>query len=243
MPRQQKASCALLATYHTERVAAADHALQQSVDNYHRFIAMSETFLSGVGTGGLDSLLHSVPPSIRASAVGAWLWINRVSHEFDLLPEDVWGEVMQNNRGHFDGMAMHFAARYSSGLVFEPSQRVLYAPDSVDHRLFVGYRLMNFQCVIDRQVVSLCDVLDYDRWTFVVGKASRRFMVHYRAFGLPKQLLQVDFDLAIDRGLPMQLKSDCLLIRPDRYVAAFISMNDQDKVERFGVFLRDIANA
>jgi 2-polyprenyl-6-methoxyphenol hydroxylase-like FAD-dependent oxidoreductase len=243
LPRQQKASRAMLATYQTERIAVADRALQQSVDNYHRFIAMSETFLSGVGTGGLDGLLRSVPPSIRSSVVDAWLWLNRASHDLDLMPVDAWSEVMQHNRGHFDGMAMHFSAPYLSSLVFEPSQRVLYALDSMRHRLFVGYRLMNFQCVIDRQVVTLGDVLDYDRWTFVVGQTSRVFMRHYRSFGLPKQLLQVDFDLALDLALdqclPMQ-QGDCLLIRPDRYVAAFISMNDHERLERFGAFLRHI---
>ena len=238
LDQQSLSSVSILDTYACERTPVADKVIEQSIDNYQQFMSMASQFLGGADQSWLRWVSNTLPRSLCQPMISSWLRTIRSLHDVGYISSS-WDHVMRLNRTHFDGMSMHYAAKYTSRLIFEPSQRIFYALDTVPHALYVGYRLQSFTCRLNGKIVYLSDCLKYSQWTivFVAGGVGIPDMLS-GAMGR-FQVLSIDDDCQSIHALPLRA-SHCILIRPDRYLAAHIDLTDRDCVRRFSVFCQSL---
>ena len=236
--KQSAHSLARLATYADERIPVAEATIQQSIDNYREFITMATQFMGGADRSLLNLVSTIFPENLSHLLTKSWLRTVRLLHDSGCLSVG-WSDVMKKNRTHFDGMSMHYSAKYQGPLIFEPTQRAIYALDRVPHALYVGYRIQSFVCFLDDQRVYLSDYLSYQKWTIVFvsdGVSVPKILSEViHSF----QVLRVGIDDRVTQALPLS-QSHCILIRPDRYLAAHVDLTCSDTIRRFTAFCQSL---
>lgn len=236
--RQSTSSQFYLDTYASERIPVADHVIEQSIDNYRQFMLMASQFIGGADHSWLRWVSRVLPNNLYQPLISSWLRSIRLLHDVGCTSSS-WDHVMLANRTHFDGMSMHYSAKYSGRLIFEPSRRVFYALDRVPHALYVGYRIQSFTCRLAGKIVHLSDCLDYGNWTIVFVDGGFVIPSTLNDAICSFQTLFVEADPHLTHALPLY-QTHCILIRPDRYLAAHVDLTDNDCVRRFIMFCRTL---
>ena len=207
--------------------------VKQSVLNYEGFLDIAKSFVCVP-----DQLFKIGFNQFSSSFYSTWLQGIQIFNDTVHINQRALDQVIEQNKGHFDGIAMHNDFVYDSFLIHQPSQRRFYDLAVLPFRVFSGMRIQNFSCVCDGKHRQIYDFLIYDSWTIILHTDHMDVSSLLNLITVKKQIFVVDSFLHDVAFLPMN-KDDFLLIRPDQIVAALVDVSLVDEYQKLKTFLME----
>ncbi|MEC8882823.1 MAG: FAD-dependent monooxygenase [Pseudomonadota bacterium] len=218
-------------SYQCERLSLSHEKLKQSVLNYKGFLDMAKSFICVP-----DQLFKMGFNQFSSSFYSTWLQGVQILNDTGHINQRELDQVIEQNKGHFDGIAMHNDFVYDSFLIHQPSQRRFYDLAVLSFRVFSGMRIQNFSCIYKGKCQQIYDLLAYDAWTIVLHSDHMEVSSLLDLITVKKQICVVDSFLHDNAFLPMN-KDVFLLIRPDQIVAVVVDLSRNGEYDKLKTFL------
>ena len=215
-------------TYQCERLSLAQEKISQSVQNYEGFLEMAQSFmcvpnqLFKMGLNQFGTYFYPI-----------WMQGIQILNDTRHINQKRLDQVIERNRGHFDGIAMHNGFVYDSFLIHQPLQRRFYDLALLPFRVVPGMRIQNFSCTYKGKYQQIFDLLDYRSWTVILHKDHMDVSSLLNLIPVKRRVCVVDSLLFLN-------KDDFLLVRPDQIVAALVNVSLDEEHQKLKTFLTEV---
>lgn len=219
--------CPWSQSYAIERHPIARDCVEQSVANFLGFLQMGVALFPKFLHGSPSWLSQLSKQPMSNVVQSAWLLGQRLLHDGTGQISIDLKRNCENNRSHFDGIAMHQPRAADGFLVYGSTKRCLYDLAILPHCIEVGRYLQHFPIVVDGQIRCFSDFLDYRHWTFFaydlhhLQMLLHSFPVHAEAITLTPY-----------SACPLR-DGDVLVVRPDRVVFALVTATEASSWSSF----------